>query len=324
MATGDPLGSQIRVFDPDSDPSSVGTRWEKWVSRFEMYLLAKDITDAGRKKAQLLILVGEKVYDIYETLADDADDYDAVKTKLDGYFKPLKDEAMSVYSFREESQKAGESVDQFVTRLKTMAKHCGFTDKDKEIRAQVLQKTHNKKLRREVLKNLTWDLAAVLKEARAIENSEARAGNMERSEETINRMKNVPPLAMQDRTPQDKKKCEKCGCGCQGKAPKQNKQDKSDKQPRSGFQHTSGVCSSCGDSWPHQGGQKNCPAKDKECHNCGFTGHFAKVCRKPKQQKPQQSHGVISSLRLAEPVYENNGNVNRNGYGREYDDQYAF
>ncbi len=78
---------------------------------------------------------------------------------------------MSVYSFREESQKAGESVDQFVTRLKTMAKHCGLTDKDKEIRAQVLQKTRNKKLRREVLKTLTWDLAAILKEARAIENS---------------------------------------------------------------------------------------------------------------------------------------------------------
>lgn len=133
MATGgDPLGNQIRVFDPDSEPSSVGVRWEKWISRFEMYLVAKDITVANRKKAQLLILAGEKVYDIYDTLSDDTDDYDAVKTKLDGYFKPLKDEAMSVYMFREESQKARESVDQFVTRLKTLAKHCGFTDKEKK------------------------------------------------------------------------------------------------------------------------------------------------------------------------------------------------
>ncbi len=83
--------------------------------------------------------------------------------------------------------------------------------------------------------------------------------------------------------------------------------------------NTPGVCSSCGDSWPHQGGQQNCLAKDKICHNCGFTGHFAKVCRKPKQ-----SHGVISSLRLAEPVYENDGNVNGERYGHENDDQYVF
>ena len=316
MATGgDPLGNQIRVFDPDAEPSTVSVRWEKWLARFEMYLVAKDITDADRKKAQLLILAGEKVYDIYDTLSDPADDYAAVKTKLDNYFKPLKDEAMSVFTFREEAQKPGETVDQFVTRLKAQAKHCGFADKDKEIRAQVLQKTHNKKLRREVLKNPTWDLAAVLKEARAIENSEARAGDMEhRTEETIARLRNKPPLAMQDRKPEkDKKKCEKCHCDCH--------EEKSDKQSQSrkGFSHTPGVCSNCGKSWPHDGGQKNCPAKDKQCRNCSAIGHFEAVCRKPKRQNNDGPH-VISSLTLdGAHVYER-----RPGHDNGYDDENRF
>ena len=32
---------------------------------------------------------------------------------------------------------------------------------------------------------------------------------------------------------------------------------------------------------------KGCPAKGKKSNNCGFVGHFGRVCR--KQQKPQNS-----------------------------------
>ncbi len=310
MATSsDPLVQMIKPFDPEEDSSTMAIRWEKWVSRFEVYLVAKDITNGGRKKAQLLLLSGSKVYDIYDTLAEDTDDYGAVKTKLANYFKPFKDEAMAILMFREQVQKPGESVVQFVTRLRAQAKHCGFTDIGKEIRAQVLQKTINRKLRREVLKHPTWTLNEVLAEARAIENSEARAGDIEgRGEETINRMRNIPPIAMQDRTP--KNKCEKCGCGCQGKTPNQgNKQSQSNKQSQGNnkqsqqkqpFTHTPGVCSHCGNAWPHDGGQKNCPAKGKTCRNCDAIGHFASVCRKPKRQgQGQEGPNIISALHIS-------------------------
>ncbi len=317
MASNDPLVQMIKPFDPEEDSSTVAIRWEKWVSRFEVYLVAKDITNGGRKKAQLLLLSGSKVYDIYDTLAEDMHDYDVVKPKLANYFKPFKDEAMAIFMFREQVQKPGESVDQFVTRLRAQAKHCGFTDISKEIRAQVLQKTINRKLRREVLKHPTWTLNEVLAEARAIENSEARAGDIEgRSEETINRMRNVPPIAMQDR--QAKNKCEKCGCGCQGKQSNKqsqgNKQSEGNKQSqqKQSFTHTPGICSHCGNAWPHDGGQKHCPAKGKECRNCGAIGHFASVCRKPKTQSQDNGNNthVISALHLR---CDDNDHGNDNG-----------
>jgi uncharacterized protein (DUF2249 family) len=45
---------------------------------------------------------------------------------------------------------------------------------------------------------------------------------------------------------------------------------------------TKQTCRNCGDSYPHTG---NCPAKNKQCKNCGKFNHFAKVCRGKPQQK---------------------------------------
>ncbi len=229
---------------------------------------------------------------------------------------------MAVFTFREEVQKPGESVDQFVTRLRAQAKHCGFTDKNKEIRAQVLQKTIIKKLRREILKHPTWNLDAVLKEARAIENSEARAGDIEgRGEETINRLRNKPPLAMQHRPGQGQDssgsndhKCDHCGCHSKDK-PK----DKPQKKPS--FEN-SDVCGHCGGKWPHEGGRKNCPAYGKECRKCGRKNHFERVCRQGKAEN-------VNMLYTAEGPYidsmELHGINSINPTARrDHDDEYVF
>ena len=38
-------------------------------------------------------------------------------------------------------------------------------------------------------------------------------------------------------------------------------------------------CYLCGGDFPHSG---ECPAKDKECRQCGKKGHFSRVCRTKK------------------------------------------
>ena len=54
----------LPIFDVDADKSTVGVRWMKWIDRFENYWKAAKITDAERKKAQVLHFAGETVYDI--------------------------------------------------------------------------------------------------------------------------------------------------------------------------------------------------------------------------------------------------------------------
>ena len=47
------------------DPTdSVGARWEKWIARFENYLVAVNIMAATRKRSQLLHVAGEEVFDV--------------------------------------------------------------------------------------------------------------------------------------------------------------------------------------------------------------------------------------------------------------------
>ena len=72
-----------------TDQVSLGPSWEKWLNLFENFLIALNLNDA-RKKALLLHYAGEAVYDIYDTLQSDDDDYPAVRHKLSVHFKPVK------------------------------------------------------------------------------------------------------------------------------------------------------------------------------------------------------------------------------------------
>ena len=159
----------LSTFDCDNDAPNLSLRWDRWLARFENYLCAVNITNDARCKAMLLHHAGEKVFEIYETISDQGDQFADVKTKLNTYFRPMKDTAMSVFQFREEAQKPSETIDQYCTRLRSMGKQCEFTNVDLEIRAQILQKTCHGNLRREILKHPTWTLDDVLKEARLLE-----------------------------------------------------------------------------------------------------------------------------------------------------------
>ena len=55
------------TFDPDMDPTSVGSRFRKYVERFKVYALAMNIKDKARKRALFLHCAGQKVQHIFDT-----------------------------------------------------------------------------------------------------------------------------------------------------------------------------------------------------------------------------------------------------------------
>ena len=59
---------QLQNFDVDIDNRNVGSRWKRWLAKFENYIIATNITDAGRKKALLLHTAANRVFEIYEAI----------------------------------------------------------------------------------------------------------------------------------------------------------------------------------------------------------------------------------------------------------------
>ena len=264
-AAVDPFSQLISKFNPDSDRNTTSTRWEKWLRRLDTYFVAKNIRNNDQKKAQLLLMAGTKVYDIYDTIADDADNFDQVKAKLSTHFRPLQDSSLATYMFREMSQNKDETVDQFVTRLKEAANNCDFHNKESEIRAQILQKTNNKKLRRNIFKNPNWTLNEVLTDARSLEQSELRATSMEQQQ-------SVPPI--DDNAEREVNKLHRSRPT--HAVSKQRHSNYSHNYSKPTNSSSNNKCRNCGGNWPHKQG---CPAKGKECHKCSKIGHFSKACR---------------------------------------------
>ncbi|VDI12352.1 Hypothetical predicted protein [Mytilus galloprovincialis] len=141
------------TFDYASDKSNAGPRWERWVSRLENLFVGLKIENEERKRALLLHYAGESVYDIYDAEKGETEaSYTATKQVLTTYFEPKKNTQMEVYKFRTHKQKEGQSLDEFVTELRKLAKTCEFTNVDKEILSQVIQNCKSNRLRRRALR----------------------------------------------------------------------------------------------------------------------------------------------------------------------------
>ena len=167
-------------FEPRADPTNTSARWTKWLERFETYLVAANITNNARKRALLLYQAGSEVHEIFKTLPNtgETDDYDLAVTALTTYFEPDKNRIYQIYTFRQTIQQAGETIDEFHTRLRTLAKHCEFHDEDFEIKMQIVCHGTSSRLRKRALKDQTYSLKDMLIDGRKLETSTAQASGM--------------------------------------------------------------------------------------------------------------------------------------------------
>ena len=94
---------------------------------------------------------GAATQDIFETLPvaqDEAKDYKTALAKLDAHFAPQKNIDFETFQFHQAKQHIGETIDQFVIRLRKLAAHCKFHDLEKELKSAIIQKCVSKPLRR--------------------------------------------------------------------------------------------------------------------------------------------------------------------------------
>ncbi|CAB4025728.1 Transposon Ty3-G Gag-Pol poly, partial [Paramuricea clavata] len=164
----------------DLQAGDLSREWRKYVSRFENMLLSMNITSAVRKKAMLLLYVGEEVNEIFETLeVQAADENEDVFTK---------------------AEKA----------LKQLAKYCEFHDEKREIKTQIVQNGISSKLRRKTLADPEITLEKLIQIAKSMELSEVQADGIE-SANQLTKKTGRREINQQRNESQSKSKCRFCG-----------------------------------------------------------------------------------------------------------------
>ena len=243
---------------------TVPVRFEKYVKRLDNMFTAMNITRASQKKAMLLHYVGEETCDVFETLTvpeppEGSDEYKTAVKALADHFEPQKCVDYHVYAFRQETQKSGENITEFYTRLQLLARKCQFADPELEIKRQIIQGTSSLRLRRKAIEQ-SLNLENLLKVARAMETADEQTTEMEKQQSNA------------------------VGYG-RNKATDVQQKENSRGLPKSGLRNNR--CGLCGGNYPHQG---TCPAQGKKCLNCGKMNHFSKVCRGKPKNRSKSSH----------------------------------
>ena len=153
--------NRIKTFDCFGNPESIGLRWKRWLSGFELFADGKGLIVAAdsatvkqRRRALLLHLAGPDVQDIFATLPDTGEvtDYKKAVDALNLYFIPKVDTTYARHCFRKLSQAPGETVRQFATRLRRSAKDCNYGEEtDNQIRDEILCKCTSSYIKRKLL-----------------------------------------------------------------------------------------------------------------------------------------------------------------------------
>jgi hypothetical protein len=148
---------QMEPFDCFAPNAS--QRWHECTKRFDYLFKVGKMTEDSQKLATLFLYGGTALTSIHETLPVDqpvgidkkTTEYDKAIFRLDAYFSPKKNVMMEQYKFCQTRQER-ETVAQYVTRLRILAKYCEFHDTDHEIVKQVILGCASGQLRKELLR----------------------------------------------------------------------------------------------------------------------------------------------------------------------------
>ena len=241
-------------------------KWKTWLADFKTYLISSNITDKKGQRTLLLYQAGQRVREIFRQLPDTGEDdaFDTAVTKLTSYFEPQKNKLFEVYAFRKAVQGPNETLDQFHTRLRTLAESCEFHDLEFEIQVQIVIGGRATRLRKQALRGPKYTLKDMLLETRRAKTNAQQAADKkgQLSNQTVKTVRkySTPQSSWNTNFP-----------------------------PRKS-------CFKCGGPFPHKG--HPCPAKQQTCRKCGATGHFEKCCKgkQPTRFRPKSEKETIRGI----------------------------
>lgn len=244
--------------------------WRKFQQHAEL-MFSGPLKKKGEdeKCSYLLLWVGEKGRDIFNTWSLSADEAKVLKSYYDrftAYVEPKANVIFARYKFHEKIQGDREPFEHFVTDLRLLAKDCNYANSDEMIRDRIVFGIHSPKVREKLLNagsELTLEKAIDI--ARSHELAQAQLKTISNSMSTSREhavhsvFRNMPQGAVSK----------------QHKAKHTRKYSENLQHRNATSVHPKG-CGYCGNNFHVNRSQ--CPARGKVCKICGKLNHFAKVC----------------------------------------------
>ena len=254
-----------------SDTLTLGSRWDLWLAQFRIAVKASTETNADVIKSTFLTRIGPDAFQVYQTLKkpDDSDNFEEVVKLLSDRFVHKGSQMAQRVKFGFDGKRHdGESVEQFVLRLRLLAQHCGFADADENISYQIIIGCGIEPLRRKISrgKSEKITLNEVIELAKGYERETIDAGLLAKASRDAN---SSIHFVSGD------------AVGRQGI------------DTRGGSHASSAKCGNC-NRQAHKD-TSECPARGKECRKCRKTGHFESVCRSSAPSVGGSSSGHGSS-----------------------------
>ena len=162
-----------------------------WQDEFELFVTASGIDDLKQQRALLLHLAGPGVREVFRTVPEetkgDAKDYKKAMESLNDYFKLKKNIPKARQNFLGATPAPGERINNFVTRLSSLAEHCEYgEEKDNMTRDQVLTHIKDKNLKSKLYRSENLTLSKLLEVVSQYHDKDALI--LVRPEDQINRV----------------------------------------------------------------------------------------------------------------------------------------
>ncbi|XP_041472642.1 uncharacterized protein K02A2.6-like [Lytechinus variegatus] len=262
--------SNFPVPSPMDMKGDLRGNWKFFQSQWENYEIALELDKKPDKVrvATLVSLIGKECYKLYTTLEESQKTtttqiLDAMKK----HFDPTTNVIFERYQFNTRNQGERETIDQYVTALRSLAETCEFdTLRDDLIRDRIVLGTNDPDVRARLLRGENLTLQKVIDVCRSAEVTKQQLKSIESASTHTESVQAVYKKHVKPR---------KANSG-------------HEKSHSKGQQKTQMIrnCKYCGGE--HRREKTACPAWGKQCGNCKKNNHFSKKCL-AKGPKPVRS-----------------------------------
>lgn len=256
------------------DTATLAERWRMWAQEMRLYLNLSMKKDDDKDKCSAFLYIigrtGREIYNTWSLTEEEQNNLEILFERFAKYCKPKQNITLDRYKFNCRVQLENESLDEFFTDLKKMAKNCQYGTLEEEmIRDRIVVGIQNQIVKERLLRepDLTLDQAITI--CRADEQSKKGISLMTAESETVHLIKkNMNFRAKKGESSMPK--------GHKTHRQRFNRSTQVKQAPASQFN-----CFRCG--YTHE--PKACPAFGKTCQTCKKQNHFAKMCKSKTADK---------------------------------------